>query len=665
MPRSCAGSDAVPDEQTAGSGGIVTPATVVIVPPLGDVTLVPEWTAGPHRVLDPGRRFVARVLATAPVLASGEPTSTPDGSAHAGHVEGTSRTGDGGGSAGSAGDGERVVRLRAGVAVLADPAGPMARLRAAALLVPAVTEGHPGSAVDLVLDDLELRDGTTEDSASALRAALGPAPYDAELEETLASVTPGDDVWLILERDQQLPAVLTLAARLPGPIRVTGRYARQNWPVLSRLEPLRHAHLANPPAPLYWRVVGLPEAAALTETGLRQGVRAGAGSSGPPRTSSQATDSQVVGSQLTGSQVAEFRAEEPRVRWRERAGDPVPPGPWAGRVSLRAAVEAPGELIASGCLTAVLGLCAADEEFVGRGGSVWPAEKARAALGTLRAAGITVLAELWLGAPGISADRSRAAVAALAAPDAPVDRIAGLRPFDWPAHWLDPRWGGTGVDRLPSALDLARHRAFRADGTLSREQVQDLVAEIGPALARDGVLIPARVAAAYLVADPPLEATVPGAANGTNDVDVVSASNGGSGPNGTNDAEGAHGVNGVNAATATADPEVVTATARPGAATAPAGTEVVTAPAGTEAPAGTTVALAPDTVLVAGPVEGGQWYAVDLRAGRIVRLDPRIASRLRAGRRPVPEAEALPGVAAATRTRVLEALAGSGLLVRR
>ncbi|GII65105.1 hypothetical protein Skr01_51900 [Sphaerisporangium krabiense] len=532
------------------------PDVVVIVPPLGDVTLSAEWTAGPHRLLDPGRRFIARVLATAPALAASE--GAHDGSGRS--APGAQHDADAGGASGADGDGERVVRLRAGVAVLADPAGPMARLRAAGLLVPAVTETHPGSAVDLVLDDLELRDGTTEDSAAASRASAGPAPYDPELEEALAAVSPGDEVWLVLERDQQLPAALALAARLPGPVRVTGRYAHRHWPVLARLSPLHAASLATPPSPLRWRVTGLPGAAPRGET-----------------------DAAPQG--------------ETEVYWRERAADPVPPGPWAGRVSLRQAVEAPGELVAAGCVTAVLGLCAADHEFAGRGGSAWPAEKARAAFDVLRASGVTVLAELWLGAPGVPAARTRAAVETLTAPGGPVDRLVGLRPFDWPTHWDDPRWGETHVrwGRTGAERDLARHREFLAEGTLSRAEVQELVSEIGPGLARAGTLIPARVAAAYLA---------PGSLN-----------------DGTDGTDGTDGENGV--------------------------------------------ALAADTVVVAGPAASGQWYAVDLRAGRIVRLDPRVASRLRVGRRVVPEAEALPGVAPAVRARVLDALVGGGLLIRR
>ncbi|WP_344056192.1 hypothetical protein, partial [Sphaerisporangium rubeum] len=296
----------------------MTPATVV-VPPLADVTLVTQ--AEGHRVLDPGRRFAARLLA-ADATATGPHDS-----------------------------GELVVRLRAGLAGLADPAGPLGRLRAAAVLVAAAVH-QADAAVEITLDDLELRDGTTEDSAAALRASLGAAPYDPEVDEAVAEAeSAGGDVWLVLDRDQQLPAALAMAARLTTPPLVTGRFARAYWPVLSGLPPLRQARLAEPPAPLRYRVTGLPP------------------------------------------------ADGPGPYWRERAGDPVPPGPWAGRAGLARTVADPDALIASGCTTVVLGICAADHEVVGRGGGRVPMERLRAAVDRLRAAGVTVLAELWLGAP--------------------------------------------------------------------------------------------------------------------------------------------------------------------------------------------------------------------------------------------------------------------------
>ncbi|MBB6470721.1 hypothetical protein [Sphaerisporangium rubeum] len=480
----------------------MTPATVV-VPPLADVTLVTQ--AEGHRVLDPGRRFAARLLA-ADATATGPHDS-----------------------------GELVVRLRAGLAGLADPAGPLGRLRAAAVLVAAAVH-QADAAVEITLDDLELRDGTTEDSAAALRASLGAAPYDPEVDEAVAEAeSAGGDVWLVLDRDQQLPAALAMAARLTTPPLVTGRFARAYWPVLSGLPPLRQARLAEPPAPLRYRVTGLPP------------------------------------------------ADGPGPYWRERAGDPVPPGPWAGRAGLARTVADPDALIASGCTTVVLGICAADHEVVGRGGGRVPMERLRAAVDRLRAAGVTVLAELWLGAPGIGAGRARTAVATLTAADGPVDRLVGLRPFDWPVHWTGLHWAGTPVEVTPAAGDLARHHRFDAEGTLPPAGVQALIAEIGPTLASTGTLIPARVAAAYLAEDPR--------------------------------AAGAPGI-----------------------------------------------ALAPDTVLVAGPAP--EWYAVDLRQGRVIRLDPRVATRLRTTRHPVPEADALPGVSPASRTRILDTLVGNGLLVR-
>ncbi|MEO3810603.1 hypothetical protein ABGB17_16505 [Sphaerisporangium sp. B11E5] len=417
---------------------------------------------------------------------------------------------------------------------MTNAAGPLGRMRAAAVLVPAAAH-HPAGAVEVTLDDLELRDGTTEDSAAALRASRAPAPYDAEVKEAIETATAaGGDIWLVLDRDQQLPATLTIAARLPTPPLVTGRFARAHWPVLATLPPLRHAKLADPPAPLWRRVTGLPP------------------------------------------------ADEPGPYWREWAGDPVPPAPWAGRAGLAMTVADPGGLIASGCTTVVLGICAADHEVIGRGGGTVPMDRMREAVEKLRAAGVTVLAELWLGAPGISATRTRTAIATLTAENAPVDRLVGLRPFDWPTHWTTPAWGRTPVEITPSTKDLARHHHFHAPGTLTDAEVQALIADIGPALASTGTLIPARVAAAYLAEDPP-GGTTPG------------------------------------------------------------------------------IALAPDTVLVTTPPD---WYAVNLRLGRVIRLDPRVASRLRTTRHPIPEPDALPGVPPKGRAKILDTLVGNGLLVR-
>ncbi|MFC6082031.1 hypothetical protein ACFP1K_12755, partial [Sphaerisporangium aureirubrum] len=493
-------SPADPHGHTAQSGHAPPSGSVettVIVPPLADVTVRLEWTAGPHRLLDPGRQFIGRLLATAttsPTPSPPGPTITVDGTGNAQPaVEGA------GPAAGSSAGAEMTVRLRAGAAVLADPAGPLARLRAATLLVPAAAH-HPGSAVEITLDDLELRDGTTEDSTAALRASRAPAPYDAELEETVAAVHEGPpgEIWLVLDRDQQLPAALTIAARLPAPLLITGRFAHAHWPVLANLAPLRRARLAEPPAPVLWRVAGPP-----TPTDLRTADPPPPGHPAGPHRPEPAEDPVPPGP-YWGERAGE--AVPPRPYWRERAGDPVPPGPWAGRAGLARTVADPDGLIAEGCTTVVLGVCAADHEVIGRGGAVVPMERMRVTMEKLRAAGITVLAELWLGAPGIGADRIRAAIATLTAPDAPVDRLVGLRPFDWPVHWTTPRWGNTPVeiDRTPGP-DLARHHHFHAPGTLPPAEVQSLISEVGPALARTGTLIPARVAAAYLSEDPPTD----------------------------------------------------------------------------------------------------------------------------------------------------------------
>ncbi|MBZ4319928.1 hypothetical protein [Streptomyces huiliensis] len=527
--------------------------TTVIVPPGGDPSLRPVWP-GAHRLLEPGRRFVARVLRDTAATGASTAADAP----------------------------ERAALLRAAAAALADPDGPLERLRAAALLMRTATGPDDRSTVQVTLDDIALADGSTEDSDAVLRAVRGPVPYQPELDAAVAAVRSDDEVWIVLDRDQQLPATAALAERLPGRPRITGRYARTHGHVLGRLTPFRSATFARPPAAVHWSVAGLPDDGRPTRDGAP-------------------------------------------VHWRERAADAVPPGPWAGRIGLRDLVERTGELIDGGCVTAVLGVCAADEEvLLGRGGSRAPAAEVRAATARLRAAGVTVLAELWLGAPGVDADRAQDTAKRLTAPDSPVDRVVGLRPFDWPVHWDDPAWGGISVRLSPeTGPDLARHRRFEAPGTLEPQQVTELVNTIGPGLARAGHLVPARTAAAYLATGPSDGHGVPADRSTSDDRSPSDGRSAADGP------------------TAPADQSTSTDQNTPG------------------------IRLAPEVRLVTVDTTGGaQWYAVDLRLGRVVRLDPRMAGRLRIGRHPVPETDALPGTSDATRTRLLDALVRAGLLVR-
>ncbi|WEV29183.1 hypothetical protein OYE22_31340 [Streptomyces sp. 71268] len=308
----------------------------------------------------------------------------------------------------------------------------------------------PAHGVHLRLDDLELTEGTTQSSADVLRAAAAPAPYQAALARAADHARTHREVTVVIERDQQLPAALWLLGELraapPRTVRVTGRYATACWPVLRTLPPCADATLAPTPRGLPWLVVD------------------------------------------------PFRPDAPPgLRWRERAADPRPHGPWAGRVALRHVLA--GD--AAGARTAVLGLCASGERVLGRGGSTatWP-ELARA-VEVLRAQGTRVLAEVWIGAPGCAPDEATRGLRAVADT---VDRVAGLCVFDWPVGWTTPRWGPYPVTYEKTGHDLARHHSLR--GQPPPAELTALVTALAGPLARAGELVPGRVAAAYLSAPP-------------------------------------------------------------------------------------------------------------------------------------------------------------------
>lgn len=303
----------------------------------------------------------------------------------------------------------------------------------------------PDHGVRLRLDDLELAEGSTQRGADVLRAATAAAPYDDAIDRAVELVADHPEVTVVIERDQQLPAALRLADRLAGrTLRVTGRYATACWPVLSGLSSFATARVDRSPHGLRWRVVD---------------PFGGAG--------------------------------VPELPWRERASDPSPPGRWAGRVALRdiGAVQ--------DAHTVILGLCATPDAAVGRGGTTVPWSTLDAAVRRLRDNGTRILAELWIGAPGI--DPARAPEGLRAVSEA-VDRVAGLRVFDWPVGWTRPHWADRPVRVVATGDDLARHQALVNQTPMA--QLTSLVTELGRPLARAGTLVPGRIAACYLVPTP-------------------------------------------------------------------------------------------------------------------------------------------------------------------
>jgi hypothetical protein len=344
--------------------------------------------------------------------------------------------------------------LTAGADALDDSRPTPHRLRGLGAVLVALQ--RPGHGVRMRLDDLELASGSTEHSADAALAAAAPAPYSHALRAACAECA-GEPVRLVVDRDQQLPAAITAAELLQeNKIELTGRFATARWPVLRTLSAFTRAGLAATPCGVEWTVA--------------DAFCAGALAVGP--------------------------------RWRERSGDPVPDGAWAGRVGL-AELGDPDRL--GDVRVAVLGLCADPRMAVGRGGTelAWPA-LARA-VDALRVRGVSVLVELWLGAPGIGLDQAERAVATVRGI---VDRIAGLRVFDWPVGWTDPTWRSRQVRLAPVHADLARHHQVSAPVPPDGPALAAAVTAIGKPLARTGELVPGRVAGAYLC--PPAQPTAAG-----------------------------------------------------------------------------------------------------------------------------------------------------------
>jgi hypothetical protein len=333
--------------------------------------------------------------------------------------------------------------------IAADEGDTLLRLRALDALLAGTR--RPGHGVTLRLDDLELASGSSERLSDVLTAADAPAPYDTEVSASAARIGESACVRVVIDRDQQLPAALRALSQMPDPARleVTGRFASRHWPQLRSVPGLHEAVLLEGAAPR-WRVA--PEWS-------------------PP-----------------GATVA----------WRERATDPVPAGRWAGRVSLYEILRAGGPAVGRDlerAMTVVIGVCGlADGLLIGRGGTRAPVDVFRRALSALRAMGVRPVAELWLGAPGITVDHIRECVAALR--DEPP--VVGFRVFDWPAGWQAREWGGHPVTVRERPGELSRRHSLVSPPVLGADERDALLLELAAPLRRDRRLVPGRVAGAYL-----------------------------------------------------------------------------------------------------------------------------------------------------------------------
>ncbi|MFI5945332.1 hypothetical protein ACIBCB_34530 [Streptomyces uncialis] len=404
----------------------------LIVPPLTDFTTAVSAASG-GELLDLGAHFVRRLADPEQLLARAEGLDT---------------------GRGTSADALRALFARAAADALRRGRADRAALRATGMALRLAGDADP--ALTLAVDDLELRDGTTESAPATDTAARRTRLFGPEVE--LALRWAGDrTVRVLVDTDQQLPAALALVRAL-GPARVTlcGRFAWEHRAVLGQLPSAAGARF-DPAVPA-------------------RTVRPG---------------------WLPGTE---------DVRWVTVPGERTPGTPWLGWLDVvDAAASADGHWARCRGLTVTVARLDSWETAVGaRGG--------RADLAALCARlrpGTPLAVELLVGAPGTDAKDAAAAVALIADGPAPAPGVrpvlAGLRPFRLPR----PSGGGTppaGWDGVPLRLrprpehDLPRWTDFDAPGTLGPAERSATIHALLGDLARDTDLYPGRLAGAAATA---------------------------------------------------------------------------------------------------------------------------------------------------------------------
>ncbi|WP_164018283.1 hypothetical protein [Pyxidicoccus trucidator] len=558
---------------------------LLVLPPHRDVTLVPEAPEGWH-VVDVARDFCRRVVS------DGAMADAVDARVTAPATPQSMR---------------ELLLLRAAGALSGrgDLHGPT-RLRALGAVLTALS--GPPSGVRLRLDDLELEAGTTERSSDVLRTAGQPAPYAEDLARAAERFTKAERVRLWLERDQQLPSAAWLARACPPevPLEVTGPFAVAHKKVLARLPMFQRAEFLDAVPPLRWRVAPLagesgPESLVWIPEALDLWV-----STPPPddergwATLGEVPEPVDVRALTTGQVLGVCTPEQVRVF--------TGGAPWGGHVGLLSLAHADA-LVESGCRVAVVGFCAVREDGVQEPSGHWRrrAELARGAE-RLRAAGVRIVAEWWVGAPGVDAAALELTLAALEA-EPLFDHVAGVRPFHWPLARSEAArgfcWSPVQVRAPAEDRDLARSTPFDAPATLSGFQLQETLTALSTRLMQRVPLNPGRVAAACLRGP-----TAPLPTGASQQVDERSA-----------------------------------------------------------APDNPPIRLDDDCALVHLPasLDGAaksSWYAANLRTGTVLAMDARLAPKLSGLDRPALPAEVLGAVPEAQRRKLVDTLVGKSVLTR-
>jgi hypothetical protein len=313
------------------------------------------------------------------------------------------------------------------------------------------------------LDDIELEGGTTERSPDVLRAAAGPALYAEDVARAAERLAGAERVRLWLEKDLQLPAAVALALACPAdvPLEVAGPFVETHRRVLSALPAFQRASFPQDVTPLRWRAVSLED-----------------------------------GGESLG--------------WVPEGASPLERGPWAGHVALGALLS-PEVLEASDCRTVVVGFCAVDEAGVlGSDGRRQPLETLAQAVERLRAAGVRVVAEWWVGAPGVD-EAAHERTCAWLGERRLFDWVAGVRQFHWTRGRSGQDFGGVPVRFLapPEDRDLARSVPWEAPGSVAPGRQGALLTTLAERLLQRAPLSPGRVA--WALVHPPAPAAPGGA----------------------------------------------------------------------------------------------------------------------------------------------------------
>ncbi|HEY0093083.1 MAG TPA: hypothetical protein VGB96_02110, partial [Archangium sp.] len=290
--------------------------------------------------------------------------------------------------------------------------------------------------------------------------------------------------------------------------------------------------------------------------------------------------------------------------------------PWAGHVGFMS-LYAPEALVESGCRVALVGFCALGEGHVrdldGWSHPLGPRGALDSQLQRLREAGVRVVAEWWVGAPGMDEAVLEETLRRLEAKPL-FDWVAGVHPFQagagrtprdykgWHLDWGDP----------PADFDLARTRRFEAPGTVPPARLPEVLEALGGRLHRHRPASLGRVAGAYLHI-PPLREPVP------------------------------------------APPPQVEAPETPGDAPPQ------------EPPRPSRVRLEQDCAVVRLPASlegapGEAWYVVNLRTGRSLAVEAWLAPLLDALHDFTPVEEAFAGVPEPRRASLVETLVGESVL---